>query len=455
MSLKTFFGILPPRLLYSDMPSPAETLEMPARLTLLWAGQTQSDIATSVGDNIKTGQDIAGFGKGPFISNATGRIEEFSAFQGHDGKESLALSISPNPKDTFDHSLTSLDDFSKIDPQELRSAINRAGFTALSSISSDPSVWPSVDTVVITALDNDLLCISNQQALRDNADQLEDIIQVLLKATKASRCILAVPENLSDIVRNISPSQASVVRVPPVYPKGLPEMLARDCGAGFLMKKTNAGIIGNTIVVSVEHAAAMAACLKEGKVFTEKTITFSSGKNGSLKNYRVRIGTPISEVLKKAGVELQPKGKLILNGIMQGYACFSDEQPITATTQSIHVQLPSETYLFEDIACLNCGKCSAICPVNLEVNLLGRFAEYGIFDKCRKLGAENCIECGLCAYVCPAHRPLVQFIGNARHILETEQIEELSMQEAMVCDSCDHPCEAIRLFDTSDEENTK
>ena len=389
------------------------------------------------------------------ISTTTGRIEEFNSFQGHDGNEYLAISITPNPRDFFDPSLTSLDDFSKTDPQELRLSINRAGFTAFSSISSDPSVWPPVETVIISALDNDLLCTSNQQAFRDNSDQLEDIIPLLLKATKASRCIVAVPDNLSDILKNISPVKASVVSVPPVYPKGLPEMLARDCAAGFLMKKTNHGIIGNTIVVSIEHAAAMSACLKEGKVFTEKTITFSSGTNGSLKNYRVRIGMPISEVLKKAGVDLQAKGKLIVNGIMQGYACFSDEQPITATTQSIHVQPPSETYFFEDTACLNCGKCNSICPVKLEANLLGRFAEYGILDKCRKLGAENCIECGLCAYVCPAHRPLMQLIANAKHILETEEIEEVSMQEAMACDSCEYPCEAIRLFESSsDEENT-
>jgi electron transport complex protein RnfC len=196
----------------------------------------------------------------------------------------------------------------------------------------------------------------------------------------------------------------------------------------------------------------MVECLQSGRPFIEKTVTFSAGKDDPLKNFRVRIGTPIGEILRKVGVEPQPNGKLILNGTMRGYACFSDEQPVTPTTESIHLQEPTEIFLYQNTACVNCGKCNAICPVDLEVNLLGRFSEYSIFDKCRDLGAENCIECGLCAYVCPAHRPLVQMISHAKHAIQTEAIEEMSMEEAMACDACGPICPAIRLFESAGEE---
>jgi electron transport complex protein RnfC len=213
-------------------------------------------------------------------------------------------------------------------------------------------------------------------------------------------------------------------------------------------------VVGDTLVISVEHAVAMVDCLQSGKPFIEKTVTFYAGKHDPLKNFRVRIGTPIGEILKMSGTEPQTNGKLILNGSMRGYACFSDEQPVTSTTDSIHLQEPQEIFLYQNTACVNCGKCNAICPVDLEVNLLGRFSEYGIFDKCRDLGAENCIECGLCAYVCPAHRPLVQLISHAKHTIQTEAIEEVSMEEAMACHACGPVCPAIRLFEsTTEEEN--
>ncbi|MBW1803197.1 MAG: 4Fe-4S dicluster domain-containing protein, partial [Deltaproteobacteria bacterium] len=223
-------------------------------------------------------------------------------------------------------------------------------------------------------------------------------------------------------------------------------------GAGLLMQGNGTGFVGNTLVVGVEQALAMVDCLKTGKPLLDKTITFSSGKNGALKNFRARIGTPAADILNKADTELKPKGKLILNGAMRGYACFSDEQPVTAAIDSIHVQAPSEVFFYQSKACVNCGKCNATCPVNLEVNLLGRFSEYGIFEKCMELGAENCIDCGLCAYVCPACRPLVQLISHARHVIRTMAIEHITTEEMLAIEEEEHPHPVIRLFEAAPEE---
>ena len=75
MGLRSFFGILSPKFPYSDVDAPVETLAMPERLTLLWPDRAPSDVAPRAGDEVKTGQDLAQNGKGPFISTATGRVE--------------------------------------------------------------------------------------------------------------------------------------------------------------------------------------------------------------------------------------------------------------------------------------------------------------------------------------------------------------------------------------------
>ena len=424
---------------------------MPAKAYLLWPGHTPSDIAPRVGEEVKTGQNLARDGKGLLVCTVTGMVEDISSFWGPDGHEYLAVAISANPRDSFDTSLAAIEDFSEANPLELRAAINRAGFTALSSISSDPSTWPAIDTLIISALDQDPLSIANQQAFRDQTDQTEAAIQLLGRATGASRLVLALPDHLTHIGRKFTRGPATVAVVPPVYPNGLPEMLAKKYGAGLLMQGNGDGFVGNTLVVSVEQALAMVDCLKTGRPLLDKTITFSSGKNGALKNFRARIGTPAADILNKADTELRPKGKLILNGTMRGYACFSDEQPATAAIDSIHVQAPSEVFFYQSKACANCGKCNAICPVNLEVNLLGRFSEYGIFEKCKDLGAENCIDCGLCAYVCPACRPLLQLISHAIHVIQTMTIEPVSTEEMLAIEEREHPHPVIRLFETAQE----
>jgi electron transport complex protein RnfC len=455
MKLRSFFGILPPKISYMQAESPVEVLEVPDKLTLLCPERTPTDLITKVGDSVITGQDLTRNGKGPFLSTATGQIQAITNLKGPDGHDYVAVTVKANAPDSFDPALKTIEDIPSAGPVELRSAINRAGFHELNSISIDPSLWPPVDVVIISALDLDPLSIANQQTFRDHVEQVEAACQLLSRSTGASRCVLAVPENLSHMAQKVSGSMASFVLVPAIYPNGLPEILARKYGGGLLMRGNEEGVVGNTVVVSIEHATAMVACLHSGKPLMEKTITFCSTENVEPRNFRVRIGTPVADLLHRVGIETRPKDKLILNGLMKGYTCFSGEQPITSTTESAYLQRASQIFYFQNATCTNCGKCNTVCPVDLEVNFLGRFSEYGIFDKCLTLGAENCVECGLCAYVCPARRPLVQFIVHAKRAIKNEASRrDVHTKEAVAGDTQAPIPPPIRLFEALPEDET-
>ena len=69
MELRSFFGILPPKIAYMDIDAHVEALEMPEKLTFLWSERTRADLASKVGDKVITGQDLARNGRGPFISS--------------------------------------------------------------------------------------------------------------------------------------------------------------------------------------------------------------------------------------------------------------------------------------------------------------------------------------------------------------------------------------------------
>ena len=453
MSLRSFFGILPTRLPYADSNSPPESVPLPDKLTLLYSETALSCVALSVGDEIKTGQNLAPLGTHSLISPATGLVQEITDFKGPDGQSYTSISIKPNSRETFDPSLATIDDFSKANPMELRASIKRAGFSALTAVSPDPEAWPKVDVLIISALDQDPHGLANQQAFRDHIDQMSEAIELLSRAAEASQCVLAVPENLADIAKKIPSSSHKVVLVLPVYPNGYKEVLARKYGEGILLQGKDGGVVGNTLVVSVEDAVGMLSCLRSGRPVTEKTVTFTNG-TGTPKNYKIRIGTPVRVLLETTGVTPQPKGKVIVNGIMGGYACFSDEQPLGSDTMSVSVQSPLDVTLFHDTACTNCGKCNTVCPVDLEVNLLGRFSQYNLFDKCRTFGAENCIECGLCAYVCPARRPLVHLIVHAKQVIKAQGPEDENADQDIPCETCENPCMPLRLFEPAPKEES-
>jgi len=421
VDLRSFFGILPPRILYRDASSPVESIPLPEKVTLLWPGKPASFLKVGVGEEVKTGQNLAKKKDLVFISPVSGQVEEVFTLPGLGRGEDLAITIRVKEQDSYETSLEPVEDFSKLKPMELRELIMEAGFDDLSSISNVPAIWPQVDCLIISALDLDPISCSNRQAFQMNAEHLTDSVQLLLSATQAPRCVLAVPDDMMGHVPQNLPGDCTVAGVANVYPNGLREILAKEHGAGRLMESDGNGIRGNTVVVGAEHALAMAVSLRQGRPFVEKFVAVGGGENGQPKSFKVRIGTPVAHVLKEAGLSASPKGKLIINGIMRGYACFSDQQPVTSSTDCIHVQAQGQVFFYQDIPCINCGKCDAICPVDLAVGLLGRMAEYGKFEECRDIGAQNCIDCGLCAYVCPAKRPLVHFISNAKHAILLEE----------------------------------
>lgn len=450
MGLRSLLGILPPRIAYPTETVPVVTLSVPPKVTLLLAEERGAELAVRPGDPVKTGQDLARKGKGSFVSPVTGQVLEIENVPGPNGERRSALSLSTEERDLFDPALVPVGDISKASPLELRILIQRLGFTNLSAVASDPAAWPPVQAVLITALDRDPAGAANQQTFRDHSDRLGACVQLLLRATEAAACVVAFPSHLAPMVANLPVAGARMVQVPPFYPNGLPEILAAKYGAGSLLRTDRGGIMGNTLVVSFEHALAMVESLTTGRPLTQKTVTLSVDGNSTLQNFRVRIGTPVGQLLEKAGVKLEPRGKLVLDGAFRGYACYSDEQPITAMTESLLVQSASAVFHFENQSCINCGRCSTICPVDLEANLIARCSEYGLFDRCRHLVAENCIECGLCAYVCPAHRPMVQLIAHAKKVIEARGLEELGVIPPPACEACGPVCPAIRLFDFED-----
>ena len=66
--------------------------------------------------------------------------------------------------------------------------------------------------------------------------------------------------------------------------------------------------------------------------------------------------------------------------------------------------------IFEESACIRCGRCVRSCPLLLMPTELDTAARHKDFDRMDEYAINNCIECGACSYVCPAKRHLVQNI---------------------------------------------
>ncbi|MDY6969170.1 MAG: 4Fe-4S binding protein [Spirochaetota bacterium] len=411
--MKNLLGILTPKLLYSDDELPIEICPLPQTSILLVEREEDgtSNLLIKVGDNIRSGQKLSSAnGKAGIISSVTGEVKEIKELKWTEGKIFDSISIATSATDRWETTTGGNQDFLNLSKEELLKTLMELGFAF--------EVAGKINTVIISALDSDLLIMANQQILRENNDNIKDGIKLIKILTGTDKVILAVPPKLTNTGEKVSEGNAKITTIDPVYPNGMPEILRNE-----VTKKE--GDIGNTIIISAEYLNAMVESLRSGIPSVDKIITLIDKNQRALKNLRVRIGTPVSEILDANSIVLEDNEKLILGGQMQGKAAYSIDSPVISDTCGVYVQNSKEVIEINNSACLNCGKCVRICPFNIQVNLLSRFAEFSFFEKCEELNIDSCNECGLCSYICTARRPLVQLIQFAK-----SEIKELEKEES-------------------------
>ena len=92
--------------------------------------------------------------------------------------------------------------------------------------------------------------------------------------------------------------------------------------------------------------------------------------------------------------------------------------------------LPTSTSLRgERRACIACGYCEEVCPVDIMPHLIWRFLEKDLLEEAQTAGAQICVECGLCSYVCPSKIELTEVISKGIEQIHEELVADSETQE--------------------------
>ena len=267
-------------------------------------------------------------------------------------------------------------------------------------------------TLIISAADRDLETNSALQLFREKREDAYQAAEMLGRMTGAARVIMAVPAPVLKEGDKKGGGKVETVSVPQRYPSSLEPLLADNHGGG---KKAR--------VVMVETAIAALEAVRDGKVQDSKVVTFINPRGQAATNLRVPLGSRLKDVMKTMGLSPREEDKVVAGGPMRGFAQFSLDAAVDQGIDALML-VPSEGLIpWSDEPCVSSGLCNDVCPVNIQVSLINRYAEYGLYDQAEALGVMNCIECGLCASVCTARRPLVQFIRLAKREIERARAE--------------------------------
>lgn len=281
--------------------------------------------------------------------------------------------------------------------EELEKALNSLGVSTLGM---------AKPILVINGLNPEPGVTVHEHLLKEEASTIEKGLQLIKDFVSPSEVYLVVPEG-----DEVQVSGAVSVPVKPVYPNSV-DALAVKAATGRELPED----VGSISVLELWQIGRVA---ETGMPVTETVCTV-----GGL-DMKIKIGTPASYVLEKAGIEIDQCDKIVMGGPMLGTAVDSLDEPVGKSTYGLFV-IPFRAFpAVTDQQCLNCGECVLICPSRIRPNMIGRYAEFRMFEMCRQYDIEACIECGLCAYYCTARRPLLQLILLAKAELgagETEAV---------------------------------
>jgi electron transport complex protein RnfC len=377
------------------------------------------------GDKVKIGQLIA---KGEaFISAAvhspvSGTVEKVDFWTDTTGYRKPVIVINKEGEewaegiDTSDALIKEI----KASKDEIIEIIKNSGIVGLGGATFPTHVKLAIpqdktaEYLIINAVECEPYLTSDHRLMLEKGEEIMVGVQILMKALNVSQAIIGIENNKEDAIQHLDEiakkySGITVQGLKVKYPQGAEKQLIE----ALTKRRVPSGklpIEVGCVVQNVGTAYAIYEAVQKNKPLIERVVTVTGKKVSKPSNFRVRIGTPVSMLIEKAGGLPEGSGKIINGGPMMGKAIINIDVPVTKGTSGIVVFDEKESKRNVVANCIRCARCTMVCPMGLQPFLLAAGMEFDNFEVVEKNNVMDCIECGTCHYTCPSNRPLLDML---------------------------------------------
>lgn len=280
-----------------------------------------------------------------------------------------------------------------------------------------------VDTLLLNGCECEPFLTSDYRLMVEAPAPIVTGALLAQRAVGASRVVICLEDNKRDAVPILDKAAegtgVEVETLETKYPQGsekqlIQAVLGREVPVGGL--PMDVGVL----VMNVNTAASLARAVIRKKPLTHRIVTVSGHGISQPKNLLAPIGASYRDLVEACGGLTEDTARVLAGGPMMGFSLPNLDVPITKGTGGITVLTENDLLAMRETACLRCGRCVDVCPLNLVPTRIALASRARKYDLANAWNMNVCMECGSCAYVCPARIPLVQLIRTGKVMAKKE-----------------------------------
>lgn len=368
----------------------------------LMNGNVECECVTKKGRKVKKGS-VIGIRKDldfPILSPVSGTVVGIKKSLYLNGKMVDSLEIL-NDKKEIELKKKCAKDITKYTKDEFIDLLKKCAVTGMggSDFPTYLKYKSDLDILIVNAVECEPYITSDVMLVKLKAEIILDSISAIMKINNIKKCFIAYKKDNKDVenafleyINNYDDIVLSPVKN--IYPAGWERHIVKSVlNLEYDKYPSEIGVVVN----NVSTVFAIYKALKFQRNITKRIVTITGEGFTEPINVLVKVGTNMSNVIKKIGKYQGENLKFIAGGPMMGTSLPSDNVIVTNALNGVTIIEDTNDEIND---CMGCGRCVKACPANIcPIFILNNITND---DMLKKLHPEKCVECGLCSYVCPS-----------------------------------------------------
>ena len=377
-----------------------------------------ANVIVQVGDEVKVGQKIgeaAGFISAPVHASVSGTVIAIEDRPHATRGTCQAVVIKNDHKGTLDESVKPNKPLEELTPDEIIEIVKNAGIVGMGGAGFPTYVklkpGKPIEAVLLNGCECEPYLTADHHLLLNFADDIVFGLQAMMKAVDAPKGIIVIEDNKPDAVELLQSKVAGIEGLEVVvaktkYPQGAEKMLIKRVMGRMVPSGGLPADVG-AVVANVSTTKAVADAIKTGMPLIERVTTVTGEYIAKPGNFIVRIGTVAKELVDQCGGITEGDVTIKAGGPMMGFVQKDLEAPIMKGSNGI---IAIDTTYSQEVACIKCGRCVDVCPMELKPLYFAKFADAENWEGMKDMSVMDCVECRCCEFICSSKIPLVNKI---------------------------------------------